>query len=195
MSESIIVPSDRDVRATLDSPDSDRCVVACPPHPRMGGSRSDPRLRAVSDALECACLRFDHGAWDEGRGELADARAALAWARENYRTAALFGYSFGGCLALVAASRESVAGTPPERVVALSPAAGISDELDAVDAVDNIACPIGIIHGERDTTVEAQAVAERIRAHGGEVIVLSADHHFAGQTAAVGARVVELLSM
>jgi alpha/beta superfamily hydrolase len=161
----------------------------------MGGSRSDPRLQAVSDALECACLRFDHGAWDEGRGELADTRAALAWARQNYRTVALFGYSFGGCLALVATARESKAGTPPKRVVALSPAARISEDIDAVTAIDDIDCPVGIVHGRRDSTVDTEALTERVRERDGTVVVVSAGHHFTGQTAAVGDRVAELLSM
>ena len=193
MSESIVVPSDRDVRGTLDSPGGDRCVVACPPHPQMGGSRTDSRLRAVSDALECACFRFDYGQWDEGRGEVADTRDALAWARGRYDRVSLFGYSFGGCLALVAAARESTAGSPPERVVALSPAARLSPDIDAVAAVDGIDCPIGLVYGERDTTVDAAAVAERVRAVGGEVVTVSADHHFVGQAATVGARVAELL--
>jgi alpha/beta superfamily hydrolase len=194
MSEPVVVPSDRDVRGTLDSPDSDRCVVACPPHPRMGGSRSDRRLRVVSDALDSACLRFDYGAWDEGRGELADARDAYAWAREHYGTVSLFGYSFGGCLAVVAAARESAADAPPDRVVALSPVARLSADIDAVAAVADVDCPIGIVYGERDTTVEAEAVAERARDRGGDVVVLAADHHFVGQTATVGERVAELLS-
>jgi len=188
MSESVVVPADRDVRGTVDGPGGKRCVVACPPHPRMGGSRTDPRLRAVSEALGCACLRFDYGAWDEGRGELEDIRDALAWARASYERVGLFGYSFGGCLALVAAARESDAGTPPERVVALSPAAGL-DGLDAVAAVDDIGCPITVIHGDRDTTVDAETVADRVRERGGEVVTLNADHRFVGQAATVGERV------
>ena len=194
MSEFILVPSGRDVRGTLDSPGGDRCVVACPPHPQMGGDRNDPRLRAVSDALDCACLRFDYGPWDEGYGELADARAACAWARKRYDRVSLFGYSFGGCLALVAAARESAAGVPPERVVALSPAAQLNTDIDAVAAIRDIDAPVAVIYGERDTTVDAAAVAERALECGGERIVLSADHHFVGQTEAVAERVVEHLS-
>lgn len=194
MSEQIVVPSDRDVRGTLDSPEGDRCVVACPPHPQMGGNRSDPRLRAVSDALDCACLRFDYGPWDEGRGELADTRDAYAWAMENYDRVSLFGYSFGGCLALVAAAHESDDGTPPERVVALSPAARLSEGIDAVAAIEEIDRPVGIVYGERDTTVDAEAVAERVRERGGRVEVVSADHHFVGQTTKVGKLVAELFS-
>ena len=193
MSESVLMTSDPDVRGTLDAPDSDRCVIACPPHPQMGGGRSDPRLKAVSDAVGCACLRFDYGAWDEGRGELADARDAYAWARENYKRVSIFGYSFGGCLAFVAAARESTAGIPPERVVALSPAASLSDGIDAVAAIDEITCPIGVVYGERDTTVDADAIAKRVRERGGTVVSLPADHHFVGQTATVARRVAALL--
>lgn len=193
-SESVLIPSDREVRGTVDSPGSDRCVVACPPHPQMGGSRSDSRLRAVSDALECACLRFDYGSWDDGYGELSDVRDAYTWARENYGRVDLFGYSFGGCLALVAAARESTTGVPPGSVVALSPAARLASDIDAVAAIEDIECSIGIVYGERDTTVDAEAVAERVREHGGSVVVLSADHHFVGQTEMVAEQVVELLS-
>ncbi|WP_299236648.1 alpha/beta hydrolase [Natronomonas sp.] len=194
MSEAVVVPSDRDVRGTLDRPDSERCIVACPPHPQMGGSRSDKRLRAVSDAVGCACLRFDYGPWDDGYGELADARDAFAWAGERYERVGLFGYSFGGCLALLAAARESVAGTPPGSVAALSPAARLAPDLDAVSAIDDIDCPIAVVYGERDTTVDAEAVADRVRERGGDVSVLSADHHFVGQTRAAAEAIAALFS-
>lgn len=193
MSESVLVPSDRDVRGTLDSPESETCVVACPPHPQMGGTRTDSRLQAVSDALDCACLRFDYGEWDEGRGELADTRDAYAWARERYERVGLFGYSFGGCLALVAAARESEAGQPPFAVAALAPAANITDDIDAVAAIDDIDCPIGIVYGERDTTVNAEAVAERVRANGGMVEAIGADHFFVGQATKVADIIAEFL--
>jgi hypothetical protein len=192
MSESVVIPSDRDVRGTLDAPEGDTCVVACPPHPQMGGSRTDSRLQAVSDALECACLRFDYGPWDEGRGELADTRDAYAWARQRYDRVGLFGYSFGGCLALVAAARESEAGRAPFAVAALSPAAEI-DGIDAVEAIEAIDCPVGVVYGERDSTVDAEAVAEAVRAHGGTAEAVSADHFFVGQTTDVADRIADLL--
>lgn len=194
MSESVVIPSDRDVRGNLDSPDSDACVVACPPHPQMGGNRSDPRLQAVSDALECACLRFDYGAWDEGPGELADTRDAYAWARQRYDSVALFGYSFGGCLAVVAAARESETGTAPFAVAALAPADRITDDIDAVAAIEDIDCPIAVVYGERDTTVDAAAVAEAVEKRGGTVEVMSADHHFVGQATKVGERIGEFFA-
>lgn len=193
-SEDVVVPADRDVRATLDSPDADACVVACPPHPRMGGRRTDARLRAVSDALDRACLRLDYGDWDGGPGELADVRDAYAWASEEYDEVGLFGYSFGGCLAIVAAARESAAGRAPFAVAALAPAARITEEIDAVAAVDDVACPVGVVYGERDTTVDAAAVADRVRERGGTVEVVGADHHFVGQAGKVAALIAGMLS-
>ncbi len=193
VSEEILVPSGRDVRGTLDAPDADRCVVACPPHPEMGGSRTDSALRAVSEAVDCACLRFDYGAWDDGDGELSDVRDALAWARDRYASASLFGYSFGGCLALAAAAAESQAGQLPAAVGALAPAAQLDGGVDAVRAVDDVDCPVGVVYGERDTTVDAEAVAERVRAHDGLVERMGADHFFVGQRETVAARLAPLL--
>lgn len=184
-SETVLVPGARDVRATLDSPDADACVVACPPHPQMGGKRTGTRLEAVSDDLapNVATLRFDYGAWTEGEGELTDARNAVAWAREQYDRVALFGYSFGGCIALLAAAREEVHG-----VAALAPASRLSADLDAVTAVDAIDCPGYVLYGERDTTAEWKPVVERARAVGFTVESLGADHHFVGQSQKVARR-------
>jgi alpha/beta superfamily hydrolase len=106
MVEPIRLPGARDVRASLDTAGRrDSVVVACPPHPQMGGDSTDSRLREVSDALGdrgIDCLRPDYGPWDGGRGEQADVRNALAWGREHYASAGLFGYSFGGAVALLA---------------------------------------------------------------------------------------------
>jgi alpha/beta superfamily hydrolase len=188
MSETVLVPSNRDVRGTLDDPERADCVVACPPHPQMGGSRTDRNLRALSDAVDCACLRFDYGEWDEGVGELSDTRAALSWARDRHESVALFGYSFGGCLALVAAARESRAGRPPAAVGALAPAASIAEDIDAVGAVDDVDSPVGVVYGCRDTTVDADAVAERVEARDGLVEAVGADHFFVGQHRKVAER-------
>ncbi len=193
MSEQVLIPSDRDVRGTLDRPGRADCVVACPPHPEYGGSRSNPLLKAVSDAVDCACLRFDYGDFDEGRGELEDTLDALAWARDRHDTVSVFGYSFGGCLALVAAARESRAGRPPAAVGALAPAARLTDDVDAVAAVADVDCPIGVVYGERDTTVDAAAVADRVREHGRMVESIPADHFFVGQQQAAIAPLAPLL--
>jgi hypothetical protein len=184
--DAIAIPGGRDVRAIHDGDeDAEAVVVACPPHPQYGGSRSDQRLRAVSAALEnreVACLRFDYGPWDEGRGERRDAGNALAWADDRFAAVGLFGYSFGAEIALRAAGDADPA---PAAVSALAPPA------EAVDALDDVPCPTQICFGERDDTVDSTPVAERGRALEMQVESLPADHHFVGQTDRVAGLVAD----
>ncbi len=201
--DAVLIPGMRDVRATLDAAggdatgadatdadassdaDADTAVVACPPHPQFGGRRSDARLRAASDALGergVDCLRFDYGEWDEGRGERDDAENAIAWARERYDRVALFGYSFGGAIALLAAAR-----TPDLAAVsALAPVAKLESGLDAAAAVPDVDAPVQVVYGVRDDTADWEPVVDAARDAGAEVVEMSADHHFVGQGAKVG---------
>ena len=210
------LPCSRAVRATLDAPaeadGSDAvsvsgtadepmaCVVACPPHPQHGGSRSDPRLRAVADDLTdhgVACLRFDYGPWDEGRGERRDAACALDWASERYERVGLFGYSFGGAVALcVAAEREGDDSTAQtlDSVAVLAPASTLPDGSDAAVAVGALTVPTLVVYGERDDTVEWDPVVERARATGHAVEPVAADHHFVGQHQQVAEHVAPFLA-
>ena len=196
MGRRVHLPGPRDTPATLDDPDDSdgatACVVACPPHPQLGGRRSDSRLTAVSDALTgrgVACLRFDYGAWDDGRGERRDVAAALDWAREGYGAVGLFGYSFGAGVGLCAAGE---AGEPPAAVAVLAPPATL-DGLDVAGCVDDLACPLLVMVGERDVTVDSGPVADRARERGDAVEVFPGDHHFVGQTDRIGETVAAFL--
>ncbi|GAA0645876.1 alpha/beta hydrolase [Salarchaeum japonicum] len=182
MGETVFVPGARRVEATLDGPrDADACVVACPPHPQHRGHRGDARLTAVSDHLtpEIACLRFDYGSWDEGRGEREDARNALRWAADAYDAVGVFGFSFGGAIAALAAASTEIdlAG-----VSLLAPTAEVEAGLNAADALDDIASPTQVVYGARDMTADWRPVVERAREHGMTVVELSADHFFVGKT-------------
>ncbi|HET7325140.1 MAG TPA: CocE/NonD family hydrolase [Halococcus sp.] len=187
----IVLPGGRDVRGTLDADDSEnieRLVVACPPHPQQGGTRSDQRLTAVSDALRekgIVCLRFDYGEWDEGHGEQADVKNAVEWAHERADRVGLFGFSFGATMALLAATEIEELGA----VCALAPDSGQGD-LDAVAALDGIDFPVKILYAERDSTADWEPVVERARELDIEVEGLSADHFFLGQSEKVAERVV-----
>ncbi|ELZ15230.1 alpha/beta hydrolase [Haloterrigena salina JCM 13891] len=184
----VLVPGGRDVRGTLEEPtdDPDAIVVAAPPHPQHGGSRSDPRLAAVATALReagVACLRFDYGPWDEGYGERADVRNAVRWAREEYDCpVGVFGYSFGASLALLAA-----ADVDPAAVAVLAPTARLADDLDAVDALESLesGTPVRILYGERDETVDWEPVVDRARERGSAVTALTGDHFFLGKHDAI----------
>ncbi|RKD88094.1 alpha/beta hydrolase [Halopiger aswanensis] len=196
----VLVPGGRDVRGTLEEPadgEPDAIVVACPPHPQQGGSRSDRRLVAVGDVLTdagIACLRFDYGEWDEGYGELADARNAVRWAADRYERVGLFGYSFGATLALLAAAESETV----DAVAALAPTARLADDLDAVAALESISCPVQVCYGERDRTVEWEPIVESIRETAAEaerdgdktLVALSGDHFFVGQQTSIADDVV-----
>ncbi|MEZ3162784.1 CocE/NonD family hydrolase [Halorubrum sp. RMP-47] len=208
MSDTVLIPGGRDVRATLDTAASDRddgesggaaraesVVVACPPHPRQRGHRGDERLLATSDALTdrgVDCLRFDYGDWDEGYGETTDADAAVGWARERYDRVGLFGFSFGGTVALVAAaSRPSLGG-----VCALAPTARLNPDVDAVAALDDLAergVPTRVLYGTRDSTAEWEPVVERAEELGVETVAFESDHFFVGRSGKVGESVAAFL--
>lgn len=187
MSEDVVVPGGRDVRGSLDGPAAGRgCVVACPPHPQAGGTRSNPVLTALGEALAdrgFATLRFDYGPWDGGRGEVTDAERAVDWAADRYDAVGLFGYSFGATVALAAAAERAVVG-----VAALAPAHQLPS-LDTVAALEAVDVPVQLLYGERDRVVDSEPAAERARELGHAVAALPADHHFVGQRAKVAARV------
>jgi len=203
MPRPVILPGARDVRgrldeATADGGERDVAVVACPPHPQHGGSRSDPRLRAVADALGdrgVDCLRFDYGPWDEGVGERADARDAVAWAAERYDAVGLFGYSFGASVALLAAAGDDEDDPLELRALSvLAPTARLGPDLDAVAALDRVDCPAQLIVGERDDTVDWEPVAARAAELGHETERLPADHFFVGRHDRVGERAAAFLA-
>ncbi|OYR47867.1 alpha/beta hydrolase [Halorubrum sp. Ea8] len=193
MSETVLIPGGRDVRATLDTAASDgsradAVVVACPPHPQQRGHRGDERLQAVSDALTgrgIDCLRFDYGDWDEGYGESTDADNAVAWAAERYERVGLFGFSFGAAVALVtAASRPGLAG-----VCALAPTARLNPDVDAVAALDDLvdlSVPTQVLYATRDSTADWEPVVERAKELGIETETFESDHFFVGRSGDVG---------
>jgi hypothetical protein len=187
MQEHVRIPGLRELHGTLDTgaDEASAVVVACPPHPAHGGSRSDKRLQSVGEHLVEAgvdCLRFDYGPPDEGDvGE--DVRDAIRWAHDRYATVGLFGYSFGAVQALLAAPDSGASA-----VSALAPDAA------AVDAFAKIDRPVQIVYGERDETVDWEPVVERARADDHRVEGLEADHFFTTRASDVAALVTEFLA-
>ena len=183
MSDPVRIPGRCDVAGRLDAPGADHVVVACPPDPREGGSRSDPRLRAVGDALApaVACLRFDYGDCERPRtAARGDAERVLSWARGRFDRVGLFGYSFGAGVALRAADAADACSV-------LAPPADAAGALDAVDS------PLQVVVGERDTTVDWAPVADRAAALGQPVETLPATHRFRRDRDRVGRLVADFL--
>ncbi len=112
-----------------DSGRPDFAALVCHPHPLYGGTMHNKVVHRVAATLHeagGAALRFNFrgvgasaGRYDEGRGEVDDARAALAWLRAHLPGAPLLvaGFSFGGRVA----ARVAVAEPGVGRLVLVAP--------------------------------------------------------------------------
>lgn len=191
----------RPLDATRDGSDGEAVVVACPPHPQMGGDRSDSRLTAVSESLpaEIDCLRFDYGPWDEGAGEQTDVRTALAWAHDEYGPAVgLFGYSFGAIMALAALSEEGPSGEIDSggelgALSVLAPGTG-SFANRVLAGLEGTIAPVQVVYGTRDETVNWKPVVDRAAELGFDVEAVPADHFFVGQRRRVGEHIASFFA-
>ena len=104
-------------------------AVVCHPHPLFGGTMDNKVVHRVASTLHglgANVLRFNFrgvgrsaGAFDRGEGELADARAALAFMRERYPAARRWvaGFSFGSWVA----SRLAASEPDVERLILIAP--------------------------------------------------------------------------
>ncbi len=181
-------------------------VVVCHPHPQYGGEMTNNVVMAVSSSIVAyglAALRFNFrgvgrsgGSYDNGIGEQDDALAALealasgAVADElpDGLRVALAGYSFGGGVALGAATRA-------ENLMALaliSPAMGDGD----AEGYASLTMPKLIATGEADNF----ATVERVRGLAGMLpgateiyIAPQTDHFWWGEEMTLGRRVGEFM--
>ena len=156
-----IVSGDLALEAAIHDGDGALAVLVLHPHPQYGGDMDNHVVTAICGAMAArgaTTLRFNfrgagrsQGAYDNGRGEADDARAAL----ETLRSAApgakmlLAGYSFGAMIAAgVAAGAELAA------LVLVSPPVG-SAPLPPLDAE----LPTLLVAGDQDGIAPAPAVA------------------------------------
>ncbi len=112
-----------------DAHDHDLAAVVCHPHPLFGGTLHNKVVHRVASTLHglgAAVLRFNFrgvgrsaGRYDQGEGELDDARAALAFMRERYPSARRWaaGFSFGSWVA----SRLAAGSPDVERLILVAP--------------------------------------------------------------------------
>ena len=174
-------------------------VVVCHPHPQYGGDMDSAVVVAVTQACarqRLAALRFNFrgvgasgGAWDDGRGEQDDVRAALAHLRSLLRPparVALAGYSFGAAMAAaVARAGEALDGlaliAPP---LATRPLAAPAPVIEG---------PVLVVAGSRDTYCPSSALAGLARSWPGATITVidGADHFFSGGLEALDAALTD----
>lgn len=174
----------------LDRADPTRGVlVLCHPHPRMGGSMNAPLLLALRDALVgsgWSVLRFNfrgigasEGESSTGIAEVADAAGAIAVAADRFPDAptAIAGWSFGGAVALRAASAT-------EDLVAcatIAPAVKPKPEVTAgaPDPADySFAGPTLVVCGANDDQVPPEDCRAWAEATGASYVEMPGANHF-----------------
>lgn len=130
-------------------------VLVLHPHPSYGGTMHNKVVHRVASTLHArgaAVLRFNYrgvgkseGTFDHGRGELEDARAALAFLRDRHPAAPAWvaGFSFGAWIA----TRLVIAERAIERLIVVAPPVKRSD----FSALETLVVPKLVIQGTADT--------------------------------------------
>jgi alpha/beta superfamily hydrolase len=192
------------LEAMIDYPVSGepRCaVVLAHPLPTAGGTMHTKMVFQAAKGLArigCVVLRFNFrgvgrsaGAFDEGRGEQDDFRAAVDYMAAEFPGLELWaaGASFGSYVAMTAGALDN-------RVAALI---GIAPPVNRYDfsIVKASPRPKFIVHGEEDELIPMSTVREFYAqmVEPKELVVIDrANHLFEGQTGEVGDAVEELLS-
>ncbi|MDX1498517.1 MAG: alpha/beta fold hydrolase [Woeseiaceae bacterium] len=176
------------------------CAVVCHPHPQHGGTLHNKVAYTLARAFVQSgfvALRFNfrgvgqsEGVYDDGRGELEDARAAVAWLRQEERGRPLWlaGFSFGAAIAIRAALADPVAG-----LVTVAPAVrrfanGLESQPD---------CPWLIVQGDSDELVAVDETIDWVNglAPGPELLVMAgAEHFFHGRLVELRSAVVDFIA-
>jgi uncharacterized protein len=141
-------------------------ALVCHPHPLHGGTMDNKVVTTLARSfheLAVPTIRFNfrgvgdsEGAFDDAVGETQDALAVMAWGRERWPDAAVWlaGFSFGGRVALRAASSAAARGLA--RLVTVAPA--ITRDYAAPSQVVAPACPWLIVQGDADEVIAAPEV-------------------------------------
>ena len=175
-------------------------VVLAHPLPTEGGTMHTKVVFQAGKALArlgCVVLRFNFrgvglsaGAWDNGRGELDDHRAAVAFVTAAYPDLEIWaaGFSFGSYIAMTVGADET-------RVCALIAIAPPVHKYDFA-SVKTSPKPTFIIHGERDELISLKLVRRfyaQLREPKELVEIDRANHLFDGQASEVGDALADLL--
>ncbi len=168
-----------DLVCAIDSPEGAARGVAlvCHPHPQFGGTLDNKVVATLARGFVQAgwrAVRFNFrgvggsaGIWDEGRGEIDDARAVLAALRHDAgEPVALAGFSFGAYVASQLALEVA-----PAQLILVGPATQNF-------AVAPVLPSTLVVHGEADEVVPLAATLDWARPQGLPVVVVPGVGHF-----------------
>ena len=172
--------------------DATFAAVVCHPHPAMGGTMHSHAAYRIAKAVVAkggAALRFNTrgagrsaGAFDGGRGEVDDTRAALEWlARERPAIPLLAcGFSFGAWMALIAGGDDARVRGLLLAGVALH-AEGLEDFRRTGKLLREVEKPVAIVQAENDQLGAPSEIDEAIQGSRGPrrlAVVRAATHLF-----------------
>jgi len=180
-----------DLELLIDVPGGARrnyVAVVCHPHPLFGGTMHNKVAHILARACNdvgASAVRFNfrgvgasQGVHDDGRGEVDDVIAVLAWAEQRWPGVHIWlaGFSFGAAMALRTALRDARVA----RLVTVAPALrwlqGLHD--------DRPSCRWLIVQGDRDELVDASEVrrwAAQMRQPPELAEIEGAEHFFHGR--------------
>lgn len=179
------------IEALLDlppDPDAPAVAVVCHPHPQYQGTMLNKVVYTLSRALnglQIPALRFNFrgvgasaGAYADGVGEIDDALAAAAWARQRFPGVPLWlaGFSFGAAVAIRAARASGC-----RQLITVAPPVSRMPALSAGELPD---CPWLLVQGAADEVVAADDVTAWVRTLAVPptlVLLPEADHFFHGR--------------
>lgn len=160
------------LEALLETPagTADRgAALVCHPHPQHGGTMQNKVTHTLARSfLECGlrALRFNfrgvgrsEGEFDEARGEVDDALAALHYLKTHWPEGPVWmsGFSFGAAIAIRAAAEEEPAG-----LITVAPAVyRFAGTLAAQPE-----CPWLIVHGEQDELIAMDQIIDWVNGMG-----------------------------
>lgn len=158
-------------------------VVIAHPHPLFGGTMDNKVVQTLARAFVQAgweCVRFNFrgvggsaGAYDEGRGELADLLKVVEQVAPQ-GPIALAGFSFGAFVTSHAAAALWASGRVEKIVLVGTAASRFSVAAIPQEAHDRTL----VVHGEHDDTVPLQSVMDWARPQVLPVTVIPEGEHF-----------------
>ncbi|MGH7742883.1 MAG: alpha/beta hydrolase [Candidatus Eiseniibacteriota bacterium] len=161
-----------------------RIAVVCHPHPLYGGTLNNKVVHRVASTLHglgAAVLRFNFrgvgksaGHYDQGRGELEDARAAFDWLVKRHPGAHrwMAGFSFGSWIAARLAAEERAI----ERLILVAPPVRSS----SFEVLHTLSTPKLVLQGDHDDMCPPDALEQEWPkwAEPRELIVIPGANHF-----------------
>ena len=171
------------------TPSATHAALVCHPHPLGGGTMHNKVVFHVMKALNSfgfPVLRFNFrgtglsaGQHDEGRGEIGDVEAALAWLKREFELPIIFaGFSFGAATGLRAACPHP----DVKALISIGTPVEADGRLYSYSFLRDCAKPKLFVSGDRDQ-YGPYAALEAMVEHAAppkELVFIPGDHFFTG---------------